>query len=255
MRPLSRYALLVLALVALLPRSAGTAPRITAFEPETVRLNSTVTVRGEDLGATGQARTLVLAGRLVRDGEARDVRVSLPGSAVGGREVRARLPRSLVEGDGSWLPGGRFEGTVAVAGASFPVALSVFPPDLLTVLVGWFGFADEVVTTPPLWAQLGALLVASLFLLLAVLTQSSQAAPGDFFAVFPHNTLVLMFGSVFAWALLALGLWLWAVLFPSPEAVIRKRLTEVARSAYIDEKHNSKFTLLLKNFHKGMVKS
>ncbi len=168
MRPLSRYALLVLALVALLPRSAGTAPRITAFEPETVRLNSTVTVRGEDLGATGQARTLVLAGRLVRDGEARDVRVSLPGSAVGGREVRARLPRSLVEGDGSWLPGGRFEGTVAVAGASFPVALSVFPPDLLTVLVGWFGFADEVVTTPPLWAQLGALLVASLFLLLAV---------------------------------------------------------------------------------------
>ena len=52
-------------------------------------------------------------------------------------------------------------------------------------------------------ATAGALV---LFLLLAVLTQSSQAAPGDFFAVFPHNTLVLMFGSVFAWALLALGL-------------------------------------------------
>jgi hypothetical protein len=32
-------------------------------------------------------------------------------------------------------------------------------------------------------------------------------------------------------ALAALGVWLWLVLFPSPEKVIRKRLTELARTA------------------------
>ena len=32
-------------------------------------------------------------------------------------------------------------------------------------------------------------------------------------------------------ALAALGIWLWMVLFPSPEKVIRKRLTELARTA------------------------
>jgi hypothetical protein len=31
-------------------------------------------------------------------------------------------------------------------------------------------------------------------------------------------------------ALTALGIWLWTVLFPSPETVIRKRLTELART-------------------------
>ena len=45
-----------------------------------------------------------------------------------------------------------------------------------------------------------------LFLLLAVFARGAPAANGDFFAVFPHNSLVLMFGTVFAWALLALGL-------------------------------------------------
>ena len=32
-------------------------------------------------------------------------------------------------------------------------------------------------------------------------------------------------------ALAALGIWLWTVLFPSPEKVIRRRLTELARTA------------------------
>jgi hypothetical protein len=32
-------------------------------------------------------------------------------------------------------------------------------------------------------------------------------------------------------ALAALGIWLWTVLFPGPEKVIRKRLTELARTA------------------------
>jgi len=32
-------------------------------------------------------------------------------------------------------------------------------------------------------------------------------------------------------ALAALGIWLWTVLFPSPEKVIRQRLMELARTA------------------------
>ena len=31
-------------------------------------------------------------------------------------------------------------------------------------------------------------------------------------------------------ALAALGIWLWTVLFPRPEKVIRRRLTELART-------------------------
>ncbi len=36
---------------------------------------------------------------------------------------------------------------------------------------------------------------------------------------------------VLATALIALGVWLWTVLFPSPERVIRKRLAAIARAA------------------------
>lgn len=37
-------------------------------------------------------------------------------------------------------------------------------------------------------------------------------------------------------ALIALGLWTWSVYFPSPEKVIRKRLTELARTASFSAK-------------------
>ena len=40
----------------------------------------------------------------------------------------------------------------------------------------------------------------------------------------------IVFRLVLAAALVALGVWLWTVLFPSPEKVIRKRLTELART-------------------------
>jgi hypothetical protein len=40
----------------------------------------------------------------------------------------------------------------------------------------------------------------------------------------------IIFRLVLAAALVALGVWLWTVLFPSPEKVIRKRLTELART-------------------------
>jgi hypothetical protein len=39
------------------------------------------------------------------------------------------------------------------------------------------------------------------------------------------------FRLILAAALVALGVWLWTALFPSPEKTIRKRLTEVACSA------------------------
>ncbi len=40
----------------------------------------------------------------------------------------------------------------------------------------------------------------------------------------------IVFRIVLLAALAALGIWLWTVLFPSPEKVIRKRLTELART-------------------------
>jgi acyl CoA:acetate/3-ketoacid CoA transferase alpha subunit len=40
----------------------------------------------------------------------------------------------------------------------------------------------------------------------------------------------IVFRIVLLAALMALGVWLWTVLFPSPEKVIRKRLTELART-------------------------
>ncbi len=41
----------------------------------------------------------------------------------------------------------------------------------------------------------------------------------------------IVFRLIFIAALAALGVWLWTVLFPSPEKIIRKRLAEVARTA------------------------
>jgi hypothetical protein len=41
----------------------------------------------------------------------------------------------------------------------------------------------------------------------------------------------IIFRLVLAAALLAFGIWMWTVLFPSPEKAIRKRLVELARTA------------------------
>lgn len=41
----------------------------------------------------------------------------------------------------------------------------------------------------------------------------------------------IVFRLVLFAALLALGVWLWFILFPSPEKIIRQRLTELARNA------------------------
>ncbi|MGA9449769.1 MAG: hypothetical protein WBW41_00330 [Verrucomicrobiia bacterium] len=41
----------------------------------------------------------------------------------------------------------------------------------------------------------------------------------------------IVFRLILLAALIALGVWLWFVLFPSPEKIIRQRLTELARTA------------------------
>ena len=62
----------------------------------------------------------------------------------------------------------------------------------------------------------------ALFLLLAVLQGGGLVRPangGNFYAVFPHNLLVTLFGAVFAWVLLALGvgvLRFWNAWSPGP---------------------------------------
>ena len=87
----------------------------------------------------------------------------------------------------------------------------------------------------------------ALFLVLTVASQGSLwHAPlaGNFYAVFPHNTLVAMFGSVFGLALLALGLGVtrfWRDVQPAQEVPAPGAATEAARAAlrlkYLDGGH------------------
>ena len=87
----------------------------------------------------------------------------------------------------------------------------------------------------------------ALFLVLAVASQGSLwHAPlaGNFYAVFPHNTLVAMFGSVFGLALLALGIGVarfWRDVQPAQEVPAPGAATEAARAAltlkYLDGGH------------------
>ena len=56
---------------------------------------------------------------------------------------------------------------------------------------------------------LAVLLSCAVFLWLAAASNQAMwgsAAPGSFYDVFPHGTMVLMFAPVFAWVVLALGL-------------------------------------------------
>ncbi len=77
----------------------------------------------------------------------------------------------------------------------------------------------------------------ALFLLLVLVWAKGSLlhAPlaGNFYAVFPHNTLVLMFGSVFAFALLALGIGVakfWRSVRPEPVEGRARASTSSART-------------------------
>ena len=166
---------LILAVLLLgwaLPLRAQSA-RITDFVPDTLRLNATLIVVGAGFG-TGVDPDwgIYLDGRLIGpDGTERQApRIRIPAVRVSDRQIRADLPRTLVDAWGQSQA--RFEGAVSLDGtvktASFPVSLTVFPPDVLTLLTGWIGFADATSTLPPMWALLASYFVLSLFLLLAV---------------------------------------------------------------------------------------
>jgi len=149
------------------------AAHITDFEPETVRLNATFIVYGSGFGqGMDSSFGLFLDGKLLApDGTSRQApRVRIPAVRVSDRQIRAELPRALVD---SWgVEQARFEGTLSLNGpvkaAPFQVSFLVFPPDVLTLLTGWVGFDGEASTLPPMWALLAAYTALSLFLLLAV---------------------------------------------------------------------------------------
>jgi citrate/tricarballylate utilization protein len=108
----------------------------------------------------------------------------------------------------------------------------------------------------------------ALFLMLAVMaTGSLFHAPlaGNFYAIFPHNTLALMFGAVFGFAVLALGIGVnrfWRNVTPadylqlaSGESVA-EATGNALRLKYLDGGHgkgcnneDDKFTLLRRKFH------
>ena len=104
----------------------------------------------------------------------------------------------------------------------------------------------------------------ALFLVLAIVLRGTlwdTHADGNFYAVFPHNTLVQIFGVVFGWAVLALSIGV--VRFwrgQEPGKVAAAPLAEAAGNAltlrYLDGGHgegcnekNDRFTLLRRRFH------
>ncbi|NNJ16269.1 tricarballylate utilization 4Fe-4S protein TcuB [Pseudomonas putida CSV86] len=107
-----------------------------------------------------------------------------------------------------------------------------------------------------------------LFLCLTLLAMGNlfTAMPGgNFYGIFPHNTLVLMFGSVFGFALIALGLGVrrfWRDVSPPPATTALKTAAaveataSVARLKYLDGGHgrgcnnaDDRFTLWRRRFH------
>lgn len=111
---------------------------------------------------------------------------------------------------------------------------------------------------------LAAAAALALFLILAMAMTGSlihEPLAGDFYAIFPHNTLVLMFGSVFGFAILALGMG--ATKFArniSPGTVNRPAVInttqDVLSMRYLDGGHgkgcnneDDAFTLWRRRFH------
>jgi citrate/tricarballylate utilization protein len=104
----------------------------------------------------------------------------------------------------------------------------------------------------------------AVFLMLAALLQGSLThAPlaGNFYAIFPHNTLVLMFGGIFAFALLALSLGarrFWRDVAPGRAggAAVGEAASAALTLKYLDGGHgegcneqDDAFTLWRRRFH------
>jgi citrate/tricarballylate utilization protein len=108
----------------------------------------------------------------------------------------------------------------------------------------------------------------ALFLVLTVMVTGSlfhEPLAGNFYAIFPHNTLALMFGLVFGFSVIALGIGVtrfWRDVTPADylKAASGKAVTEAAgnvlRLKYLDGGHgkgcndaDDKFTLWRRRFH------
>ncbi|BAK77538.1 CitB domain protein [Pseudogulbenkiania sp. NH8B] len=100
----------------------------------------------------------------------------------------------------------------------------------------------------------------ALFLML-LLGQPSLSLAGGFYAVLPHNTLVLLFGSVFGFAVLALGIGVrkfWRDVSPGAASTpaVAEATHDVLRLTYLDGGHgegcnnaDDAFTLWRRRFH------
>lgn len=115
-----------------------------------------------------------------------------------------------------------------------------------------------------LTVSLALALGLALFLVLALISTGSLFhAPlaGNFYAVFPHNTLVAMFGTVFGFAVLALMMGVtrfWRGVRPGSASAqaIAETLHDALRLKYLDGGHgegcndeNDRFTLRRRRFH------
>jgi len=108
----------------------------------------------------------------------------------------------------------------------------------------------------------------ALFLMLALFLNGTlwhQPLAGDFYAIFPHNTMVAMFGAVFLFAIVALGIGVarfWKVTASVeesgavPAGAVGEATADVLTLKYLDGGHgegcnesDSRFTLWRRRFH------
>ena len=105
----------------------------------------------------------------------------------------------------------------------------------------------------------------TLFLILTLMANGSLMSPsstaGNFYSIFPHNTLALMFGAVFGYALLSLGIGVrrfWRQITPghASAAAAGEAFYSVLQLKYLDGGHgegcndeDDRFTLRRRNFH------
>jgi citrate/tricarballylate utilization protein len=112
--------------------------------------------------------------------------------------------------------------------------------------------------------SLAAAFGLALFLVLTLLANGKlvhEPLAGNFYAVFPHNTLALMFGVVFGFAVLALGIGVtrfWKEITPGQASAIAvgEATHNVLRLKYLDGGHgqgcndeDDRFTLRRRRFH------
>jgi len=104
----------------------------------------------------------------------------------------------------------------------------------------------------------------ALFLVLALAARGQlvhEPLAGNFYAVFPHHLLLVLFGTVFLWAAVALGIgaarfWKGQAPGPMPGGAARETLRNVLALTYLDGGHgdgcndeDDRFTLRRRRFH------